>query len=73
MKGLIQGYIHLQTNDLASPTTVIPIVGYAADRAAGGRTATGVQIDVSEWGALVPGRGKLVAKYRVANRLGPTI
>ncbi len=68
-KGLIDGYIHVQSNDPATPTLVVPITGYAA--ALGSVHAPGHRLTFTpvEFAPIVPGKGRLVTKYRVANDL----
>ncbi len=70
MKGLVQGYIQVESNDPAAPTKLLQIIGYVAPRGSGPSRANGLAFTVLELGPLAPGKGRLVARYRVVNGLG---
>ncbi len=70
MKGLVQGYVQVESDDPAAPRKLVQIVGYAAPGGSGPSRANGLAFTVLELGPLAPGKGRLVARYRVVNDLG---
>lgn len=67
-KGLVRGYLYVESNDPVSPTKLVEIVSYVV-RASTTAPFAGLTVMPSEMGPRAPGRGRLVKRYRIINLL----